>query len=430
MKNFVEIEVGKIFPHPNNPRKDLGDLTELSESIKENGIMQNLTVVKRDEESFTVIIGHRRLEASKLAGLLTVPCVISNMDEKKQLSTMLLENMQRSDLTVFEQAEGFQMMMDLGETAAGISKATGFSETTVRHRLKLLELDRDKLKETENRGATLSDYIELEKIKDIKRRNRVLADIGTSNFNYSLRNALEDEKWEEKKAEIIEQVSAFAEKTDNTSGMEYVAGYGRYNSSKVTIPKNYGSEQYFYKIDGSYIYVYRKKSEKEDEAVEQFKQEQAEKNRIREEKKAELVAAFNTARELRKNFVFKFSNTEKFKDEILNFVFKTLLHMSDVYEGVEPIYEHFKLDEEISAFAAADEIVGEKLIKPLNALLVSSYILIEDTDGEKDYYDYYGKYKANEGLDVIYEFLVSIGYEMSDTEIKLKDGTSELYIEE
>ena len=140
MNEIVMIPVAELYHHPENPRKELGDLTELAESIKANGVMQNLTVVAghmmtkaewkeaarkegadavsaeasyRPEDAwvsdgYTVVIGNRRMEASKLAGLAELPCVISDMDHKTQVATMLMENMQRADLTVYEQAQGFQ----------------------------------------------------------------------------------------------------------------------------------------------------------------------------------------------------------------------------------------------------------------------------------------------------------------------------------
>ena len=123
--------------------------------------MQNLTVVpgKIDGKAwvikpntYTVIIGHRRLAASKAAGLTEVPCrVIEDMTHKEMVSMMLEENMQRNDLTIVEQAQGFQMMLDLGSTEAEIADKTGLSKTTVHHRLELAKLDRevltDKLKD-------------------------------------------------------------------------------------------------------------------------------------------------------------------------------------------------------------------------------------------------------------------------------------------
>lgn len=182
MKEIVWIDIKAIYPHPDNPRKELGTLTELTESIKKNGIMQNLTVVPHAEKDgkFTVVIGHRRLAAARAAGLKTVPCIVSDMDERQQICTMLEENMQRTDLTIPEQAYGFQMMLDLGETAKSISEKTGFAETTVRHRLEIAKLDR-KILETNLKGEGnyqlgINDLIELEKIKDIETRNKLVKD--------------------------------------------------------------------------------------------------------------------------------------------------------------------------------------------------------------------------------------------------------------
>lgn len=155
----IMIKVSNLYPHPDNPRKDLGDLTELVESIKKNGIMQNLTVIpignERDPEEqadagnialysdFRVLIGHRRLAAAKKAGLESVPCrIVSNISRSDQIGIMLEENMQRNDLSIYEQAQSFQMMLDLGETEETISQKTGFGRTTIRHRLNIAKLDK------------------------------------------------------------------------------------------------------------------------------------------------------------------------------------------------------------------------------------------------------------------------------------------------
>lgn len=192
---IVKIRVENIYPHPDNPRKSLGDVTELAESMKKHGVMQNLTVIPAraltvDPEEqpdadkvsvnsdFLVLIGHRRLEAANLAGLAEVPCQIrSKISRKEQVGIMLLENIQREDLTIQEQAQGFQMMLDLGDTEEQIAEKTGFSKTTVRHRLNIAKLDQEKLKEKQQDDAfqlTLKDLYELEKIKDIERRNEIL----------------------------------------------------------------------------------------------------------------------------------------------------------------------------------------------------------------------------------------------------------------
>ena len=172
------IGVTKLHPNKDNPRKNLGDLSELTESIKKNGVMQNLTVVRSDDKSdeYTVLIGHRRLAAAKAAGLTEVPCkVVEKMDQKEQMAIMLCENIQRSDLTPREQAEGFQLMLDLGETVSSISKKSGFSETTVRHRVELAKLDREALQEkTEMFQLSLMDLMKLEQVTDVSDRNAIL----------------------------------------------------------------------------------------------------------------------------------------------------------------------------------------------------------------------------------------------------------------
>ena len=98
---ITNINAKLIHQHPDNPRKDLGDLTELSESIKKKGIMQNLTVIpgywdeKRThhEEGYTLIIGHRRFAAGKMAGVTMYPCrIVEDMSYASALQTIQRNN--------------------------------------------------------------------------------------------------------------------------------------------------------------------------------------------------------------------------------------------------------------------------------------------------------------------------------------------------
>ena len=174
--NIKMIKRSDLMPHPDNPRKDLGDLEEMRESIREHGIMQNLTVIPEGTK-YKILIGHRRYAASE--GILDeLPCVVVNyLTYAQQVSIMLAENMQRSDLTYIEQAHGFQMMMDLGETVETISQKTGFSKATVKHRLAINELDPEAMEEAKKYfQPTISDFIALEKVKDLDKRNEILQD--------------------------------------------------------------------------------------------------------------------------------------------------------------------------------------------------------------------------------------------------------------
>lgn len=221
MDKLIYIPADQIHEHPDNPRKDLGDLTELAESIRQNGIMQNLTVIpgywdnKRGfhEEEYTLLIGHRRYSAGKMAAVTEYPCrIITGMSYKEQVGTMLTENMQRVDLTIPEQAEGFQMMLDLGDTVEDIANKTGFSESTVRHRVNIAKLDKSTLKEKnddEGFQLTLKDLYELEKIKSVEKRNEILrASYSSTDLATRARSAVADEKRKAKETAIIEKLEA------------------------------------------------------------------------------------------------------------------------------------------------------------------------------------------------------------------------------
>ena len=219
---ITNINAKLIHQHPDNPRKDLGDLTELSESIKKKGIMQNLTVIPghwdedktHHDEGYTLIIGHRRFAAGKMAGVTMYPCrIVEDMSYKDQVGTMLEENMQRIDLTPLEQAEGFQMMLDLGDTEEQIAEKTGFSRTTVHRRLEIAKLDRDLVKEkTDENGVyqlNLKDLAQLSRIEDVETRNRILKDATDSRqIQWKVEAEIKNREKEKNKKIIIELLKA------------------------------------------------------------------------------------------------------------------------------------------------------------------------------------------------------------------------------
>lgn len=208
------INIDVLHEHPKNPRKSIGDISELIESIKKNGIMQNLTVIPGHFENdkfvdgdYTILIGHRRYNAAKEAGLKALPCrIVEDVAEIEQLSIMLEENMQRTDLTIWEQANGFQLMLDLGDTEDSLAEKTGFSKQTIRHRLNIAKLDAKELKKKEQDEMfqlSLRDLYELEKIESIEKRNEILKISNNSrDLVWRAHTAAEQEKMD-KKAEII-----------------------------------------------------------------------------------------------------------------------------------------------------------------------------------------------------------------------------------
>ena len=212
-KKIIEIPIRKVEVHPRNVRLTYSEegLKELAESIKEHGVLQNLTVVPMpdSEDCYWTVIGNRRLLAAKMAGLETVPCTVVELSEKDQIATMLLENMQRKDLNPYEEAKGFQMCMELGIKEEELSKRTGLSKSTIKHRIKMAELDQKVVAEKAAAGATIFDFIKLEKIKNIETRNAVARYIGTDKFSSALSYALLSQE-REICAEILrEKLAAF-----------------------------------------------------------------------------------------------------------------------------------------------------------------------------------------------------------------------------
>ena len=430
-----EIETRLIHPHYNNPRKDVGDLRELEDSILSKGILQNLTVVPwfpefegfgdpSKEGHYIAVIGHRRLQAAVRAGLKTVPCAISNMSYKDQIATMLLENMQRSDLTLIEQAQGIQMMMDLGETVKDISHKTGFSETTIRRRVKLNELDQDKLQKSMSSGATLMDYIELEKIEDINLRNKVLEKIGTSNFQWEINNALAKIKKDKEYKLIADELNKFAVKAEDSTGLKYITTFYSNNEfKKFNTPEDIGITKYFY-IEQSYgIVLYTEKIEEATPKKSEWE--------IKREKRDALSAISRVYSEktykLRLDFVKGISNSSAKKGlhAIIYAMLYSVLEMSSSVDYDD--FESFGLnlpDEDDDNFSAATEYIN---YQPERSLLIAAYCAL---DGPREsYMNWQGDYYKNDSLNKLYDMLTALGYQMSDEEMALQDGTHEIFTE-
>lgn len=428
------IEISKIHHHPDNPRKDLGDLTELSESIKQSGVLQNLTLVPIEgkEDEFYAVIGNRRLAAAKLAGLTELPSTILQMDHKTQVATMLLENMQRSDLTPIEQAQGFQMMIDLGETVSDISGKTGFSDSTIRKRLNLVKLDQKKLQESYLRGGTLMDYVELEKIKDVKLRDKVLEHVGTQNFKWKLQSAIDEEERPTRKAALIKELEEFAKPIKDSKGLSYETCFYDFKKSEHwKKPGKRDKSEYFYILDKSNITLYKKEEK-------QPKKELSDKELAFKNREAELKKLTKMAYEMRYAFVRDFNSAKKYAKEIQYFSFQRLIQYGNQdIDKVLAILGIEKPDEKELDWIAVNTLKRNLLVEKYNkspekTMLAVTYITLGDSPSSKYYNaqswnDFKIEYSKNETLDIIYSSLLDLGYEMSDEEKSLCDGTHELF---
>ena len=277
-EELTMLPVADIYPHPDNPRKDVGDVTELADSIAKRGILQNLTVMpghwmpdgEWSEEGYTTLIGHRRTAAAKLTGIESAPCrIVTGLTKNEQISMMLEENMQRNDLTIYELAESFQLMLGLGDTVETLSDKTGFSKATIYHRLNLAKLDHDVIKEKENDESfqmSLKDMYELEKIDDVKERNRILSKAASSsNLKYEVERTVKEQERKKVKEEILSKVKELGipESTENIqwnySEYEKMQAIDLWNYVGARLEPIEDTENVYYRENGYYIYICRKK---------------------------------------------------------------------------------------------------------------------------------------------------------------------------
>jgi ParB/RepB/Spo0J family partition protein len=143
---IIEIDLSHLFAHPRNVRRSLGDLRDLTRSVRERGIETPLVVLPADGAGIHhIVAGHRRRAAAEMAGLGTAPCIVRHYaDEAEIVLAMLAENTQRSDgLNIVDEAQALAAVIDLrggSVSARRLAAATGHSETWVRSRLALLTL--------------------------------------------------------------------------------------------------------------------------------------------------------------------------------------------------------------------------------------------------------------------------------------------------
>lgn len=189
------INTSLIDPHPDNPRKQIGDVTDLAASIKTNGLLTPLSVVPNGER-YRVIAGHRRLAACKQAGTGAVPCFVLDLDPLQQLEAMVTENCQREQLTVLEEADAIQGMLDLGATTASVAHRLGRSADYVRDRAKAASIKTEvRATRDDFSQLTIGQLVAIARYDGQPDRQKKLAQAaGTSNFDYILRNIERDDR--------------------------------------------------------------------------------------------------------------------------------------------------------------------------------------------------------------------------------------------
>lgn len=432
---IVMLPIEQLENHPDNPRKDVGDVTELANSIKHSGIMQNLTVVPY-EGRYRVVIGHRRLAAAKMAGLSELPCMVSDMDHKEQCATMLCENMQRVDLTLVEQAQGVQMMLDLGESVKDIAEKTGFSESTVRKRAKLSALPAAKLAEAENRGGTLEDYLKCLEITDEGKRNELLENVGTRDFLWKYNNFISAQKREANLPLIRSEIKKLAKPLPD--GKRYSSEYSQisyvyldeWTCGTELIPNYDENKTYFYYFEYNTMFVFQKvKKQKSQPAKKSKKEIEADKARAR------LAGLTKTAFEMRSAFLEEFNvftpQNEKIIDEaiVILAAHKVATYATSDNDFLKNCIKPFKDNDGYTATFLNVQAWFYHNRKKAKIQLLRALFSDDERNGfyTARYCDIMPEYAKNERLQAEYNVLAELGYNISTEEMQLMNGTHELF---
>lgn len=191
INKVLEISVSLIKPNPSQPRKHFysDELTKLAKSISQEGILQPL-IVRINDGEYELVSGERRLRAAKIAGLKTVPCIIVNMTERNSALMALIENIQREDLSFFEEAGAIQSLISVyGMTQEDAAIRLGIAQSTVANKLRLLKIPGDEQQVIMDMGLSERHARALLKLKSKSDRVDVLERIHKYKLNVEMTEA-------------------------------------------------------------------------------------------------------------------------------------------------------------------------------------------------------------------------------------------------
>jgi ParB family transcriptional regulator, chromosome partitioning protein len=178
------IPVEKIVPNQMQPRRDMGDLAELTDSIRENGIIEPV-IVKPKDGNFEIIAGERRFRAAKEAGLSEIPCIEHDIPDNEALEMSIIENIQRKDLNVFEQAYSICSLAAIyGYTHEEIAKKIGKSRVTVTELIRVTDLPEEIKEKCLQLGIDSKTFLlELTKVGELEKMEAILSQYGKKPFS-------------------------------------------------------------------------------------------------------------------------------------------------------------------------------------------------------------------------------------------------------
>ncbi len=256
-RKILNLPIDKLAPNPRQPRKVFSqeELEGLSQSIAENGLLQPVVVRRAAGGSYEIIAGERRWRACQLAGMKHLPCILQECSDTQSAVLAILENLQRQDLQVFEEAEGIRsLIVDWHVTQEEAARRLGKSQSAIANKLRLLRLSQEERDLVVANHLTERHCRALIRIQDKNARKKILSRVIERSLNVQQTEALVEEQLAaEKKTEpasrtfIAKDIRIFmntiehAVKTMQSAGILAQAekkDLGEYLEYTVRIPKN------------------------------------------------------------------------------------------------------------------------------------------------------------------------------------------------
>lgn len=200
------IPIDRIITNTLQPRKDFGDLKEMADSIKEKGILEPVLIRPRNGK-FEIVAGERRCRAAKLAGLTQIPCIEHDIADNEALELSIIENIQRKDLSIYEQAFSLESLSEIyGYTHQEIAQKIGKSRVTVTELIRITDLPEEILKTCAELNINSKTFLlELVKLKDVEEMTEMLNSYSEKPFSRDKikekRKGKEEEEEKEEKEE-------------------------------------------------------------------------------------------------------------------------------------------------------------------------------------------------------------------------------------
>jgi ParB family transcriptional regulator, chromosome partitioning protein len=183
---YLMVDITQVKANKEQPRKLFKDkeIQELSDSIKENGIIQPLIVTLEEDNTFKLISGERRLRAARQAGLSKVPIVIKKVSKKEHMAMAIIENVQRSDLNCVEEALAYYSLMnEFGLTQEEVAKQIGKDRSTIANFLRILKLPRDVIQQLQKEELSFGHAKVLASVKEDETIKRLAREVIEKNLS-------------------------------------------------------------------------------------------------------------------------------------------------------------------------------------------------------------------------------------------------------